>query len=160
MRGPEAAGRNKPHGRPWVPTFVGTSGCGGGGLPVWLFAFDGYTQGVADGVRELGRKGFVFQGEATKNGWADSIKPYKGINTTWLDPDTGQLFEMQFHTDDSFRINREEHGFYEIWRHPSSTLEQQNDARRESLRLWGTVDMPIGANLMTKERIRDLVATI
>lgn len=36
-----------------------------------------------------------------KNTWDDPL--YKGINSTWMD-DTGQKFEVQFHTPESFTM--------------------------------------------------------
>lgn len=38
-----------------------------------------------------------------KNSWLDNLNPYKGINTTIQSP-SGQKFELQYHTPDSFNV--------------------------------------------------------
>lgn len=124
----------------------------------WTFKFDDYVSGAEAGVRQLAREGFVFV--KGWNGWASAAEPYRGLNTTWQDPRSGQFFEMQFHTEDSFVMNRTEHPLYEKWRNPASTPEERAAAREESFKLWGTVEMPENANLLTESRIRELVATI
>jgi hypothetical protein len=124
----------------------------------WTFEFEDYVTGAEAGVRQLAREGFVYV--EGWNGWATANKPYRGLNTTWQDPRSGQFFEVQFHTKDSFVMNRTEHPLYEKWRNPASTPEEKAAAREESFKLWGTVEMPENANLLTDSRIRELVATI
>lgn len=124
----------------------------------WTFKSEDYVMGVATGVRQLAREGFEFV--SGWNGWATAAKPYRGLNTTWRDPRTGQFFEMQFHTKDSFVMNREEHPLYEKWRHPDSTPEEKAAARAESFKMWETVEMPVDADLLSENLIRELVATI
>ncbi len=46
-----------------------------------------------------------------KNSW--SGEEYKGINSQWLEPDTGQRFEVQFHTRASFEAKQLTHNAYE-----------------------------------------------
>jgi hypothetical protein len=59
---------------------------------------DRYTQGV---WADLGRlKDHGFELDKLKNSW--SGEQYKGINSQWIEPDTGQRFEVQFHTRISF----------------------------------------------------------
>ncbi len=49
-----------------------------------------------------------------KNSWIDNLDPYNGINTTIQSP-TGQKFELQYHTPDSFKIkDGEMHKIYEM----------------------------------------------
>ncbi|ADL04237.1 hypothetical protein [Lacrimispora saccharolytica] len=51
-----------------------------------------------------------------KNYWLDRQSPYKGINTTLRSPD-GQIFELQYHTPESFSIkNGKMHELYEMQR--------------------------------------------
>ena len=38
---------------------------------------------------------------------------YKGINSQWIEPDTGQRFEVQFHTGISFEAKQLTHTAYE-----------------------------------------------
>jgi hypothetical protein len=46
----------------------------------------------------------------SRNSW-DSLD-YKGVNTRWLDPD-GQVFEVQFHTQESYQAKQLTHMAYE-----------------------------------------------
>ena len=80
-----------------------------------------YTKGVqADIVRmkELG-----FELEKLKNYWLDD--QYKSINSQWIEPGTGQRFEVQFHTRISFEAKQITHGAYERLRtHQADAFEE------------------------------------
>src|SRR5256714_1715734 len=41
---------------------------------------------------------------------------YRGVNSFWHDPRTGQVFEVQVHTDASFQAKTETHHWYEVER--------------------------------------------
>src|ERR1035441_3846790 len=61
---------------------------------------------------DLGRlKDQGFELDKLKNSWSD--EQYKGINSQWIEPDTGQRFEVQFHTRISFEAKQLTHGAYE-----------------------------------------------
>ena len=48
-----------------------------------------------------------------KNYWPDKLNPYNGINTTLRAP-SGQAFELQYHTSESFKVkNGKMHELYE-----------------------------------------------
>ena len=68
-----------------------------------------YTQGVWTDIERL--KGEGFRLNALKNYWSDD--QYKGINSQWIEPDTGQRFEVQFHTRISFEAKQLTHTAYE-----------------------------------------------
>src|SRR6202035_2196098 len=68
-----------------------------------------YTQGVWADVTRLKDQGFELH--VLKNSWSDD--QYKGINSQWIEPDTGQRFEVQFHTRISFEAKQLTHGAYE-----------------------------------------------
>ncbi|MEV4706209.1 hypothetical protein [Actinoplanes sp. NPDC049316] len=108
-------------------------------------AFEGkdYIKGVEKAVAQMKDKGF--QLEKFKNYWARADKDYQGINSTWLDPKSGQYFELQFHTPESFWLNKAEHPLYEITRTPGmaeSEIQFWKDISRD---MWGTVEEPAGA---------------
>ena len=42
-----------------------------------------------------------------------AAEEYKGVNSRWRVPDSGQLFEVQFHTQASLDAKEETHGAYE-----------------------------------------------
>ena len=68
-----------------------------------------YTQGVWSDIERL--KGEGFKLHQLKNSW--SGEEYKGINSQWIEPDTGQRFEVQFHTRISFEGKQLTHNAYE-----------------------------------------------
>jgi hypothetical protein len=80
-----------------------------------------YTQGV---WAELGRlKNHGFELLKLKNSW--SSDQYKGINSQWMEPESGQRFEVQFHTRISFEAKQLTHKAYERLRtHQAGKLEQ------------------------------------
>ena len=80
-----------------------------------------YTQGVLADIARLRDQGFEL--DKLKNSWSD--EQYKGINSQWTAPDTGQQFEVQFHTRISFEAKQLTHSAYERLR------TQQADAFEE-----------------------------
>ncbi len=68
-----------------------------------------YTQGVWADIGRLKEQGFELHN--MKNSWSND--QYKGINSQWTEPDTSQLFEVQFHTRISFEAKQLTHGAYE-----------------------------------------------
>ena len=50
---------------------------------------------------------------------------YKGINSQWIDPESGQRFEVQFHTRISFEAKQLTHDAYERLRtHQADKFEE------------------------------------
>jgi hypothetical protein len=70
---------------------------------------DRYAQGVTTDVTRLTEQGFKLS--RLRNSW--SGEQYKGINSQWVEPDSGQRFEVQFHTRISFEAKQLTHGAYE-----------------------------------------------
>ena len=68
-----------------------------------------YTQGVWTDIGRL--KGQGFELDKLRNFWAN--EQYKGINSQWIEPDSGQRFEVQFHTCISFEAKQITHTAYE-----------------------------------------------
>ena len=68
-----------------------------------------YTQGVWADIEHL--KGQGFELDKLRNSWAGD--QYKGINSQWIEPDSGQRFEVQFHTRISFEAKQLTHTAYE-----------------------------------------------
>jgi len=71
-----------------------------------------YTQGVWADVERL--KGQGFELHKLKNAW--SKEEYQGINSQWIEPDSGQLFEVQFHTRISYEAKQLTHDAYKLLR--------------------------------------------
>lgn len=68
-----------------------------------------YAQGVWMDIGRLNDQGFVLQ--KLRNYWSDD--KYNGINSQWIEPDSGQRFEVQFHTSISFEAKQLTHPAYE-----------------------------------------------
>jgi hypothetical protein len=84
-----------------------------------------YTEGVSSDLERLHTHGFELM-KPLKNSWEDD--QYRGINTQWCDPDSGQRFEVQFHTFISFEAKQLTHSAYERIRDPRTP-----DAERQLL---------------------------
>jgi hypothetical protein len=68
-----------------------------------------YTPGVMADVERIEGQGFVL--DRLKNTWTSD--QYRGINTQWLEPKSGVLFEVQFHTEASLEAKELTHKAYE-----------------------------------------------
>jgi hypothetical protein len=80
-----------------------------------------YTQGVWSDIERLKDQGFELH--KLKNYW--SGEEYKGVNSQWTEPDSGQRFEVQFHTRTSFEAKQLTHDAYERLRtHQADNFEQ------------------------------------
>ena len=71
-----------------------------------------YTEGVWTDITRLKDQGFEL--EKIKNCW--SKEEYKGINSQWIEPESGQRFEVQFHTCISFEAKQLTHDAYKLLR--------------------------------------------
>ena len=80
-----------------------------------------YTQGVRADILRMQEQGFKL--DILKNSW--SSDQYKGINSQWIEPETGQRFELQFHTRISFEAKQITHSAYERLRtHQADAFEE------------------------------------
>ena len=110
-----------------------------------------YVDGVRTSVDALQRDGF--ENVTFKPSW-DDPSGYKGINSTWRDVRTGQIFEVQFHTPESFAAKMETHPLYEAQR---VTRDEAEIAARKAAQgeIFGRVPVPDGApeelGLLAKE---------
>jgi hypothetical protein len=80
-----------------------------------------------------------------KNYWLDRQSPYKGINTTLRSPG-GQIFELQYHTPESFSLkNGKMHELYERQR-PIRDLssKEYQELGNQMLKLSNSMEIPKG----------------
>jgi hypothetical protein len=106
----------------------------------FIFQDDNYSSGVLELCSILKSAGFELY--ERKNSWADESKAYQGINSSWMDPEWGQLFEVQMHTSASWKAKQESHTAYEIAEAPSSSPEDRMAALAEQDRIFGEVPVP------------------
>jgi hypothetical protein len=96
-----------------------------------------YSHGVWTDMGHLKERGFELR--ALKNSWSD--EQYKGVNSQWIEPDTGQRFEVQFHTRISFEAKQLTHDAYELLRtRPADKFEQMV---LEAFQKKVTADVPV-----------------
>jgi hypothetical protein len=100
-----------------------------------------YTQGVRADIVRLQEQGFKL--DIRKDYWSDD--QYKGFNSQWIEPASGQRFEVQFHTRVSYEAKQLTHPAYERLR------TKQADALEELLleafqqKVSAAVPIPPGA---------------
>jgi hypothetical protein len=80
-----------------------------------------YTSGVYSDCDRLAAEGFELV--ERRNSWVK--EEYKGINSRWRCAESGQLFEVQFHTRASFEAKQETHWAYERLRSGIPAAEQK-----------------------------------
>ena len=107
----------------------------------FLFVSQHYSTGVEVACSELSRSGHVLIG--FKPGWAG--EEYKGINSQWKDTATGQLFEVQFHTPDSWEAKQKTHDAYERIESPATDPAERSRLRDYQRRISARVPVPPGA---------------
>jgi hypothetical protein len=102
-----------------------------------------YAAGVNGDVNRM--RGAGLELVRIKNSW-ESIE-YKGINSQWRDNDTGQLFEVQYHTRISFEAKQMTHKAYERLR----TITSQDPANRSQVRDLHTYQREVTAHIPIPE---------
>jgi hypothetical protein len=107
----------------------------------FLFADPSYSDGVRTVESRLADKGYALVWR--KPNW--SGEEYKGINSQWCDPDSGALFEVQFHTPTSWDAKQRTHDSYEKTGNPATTTEERARLRAYQRRVSASVPVPPGA---------------
>ncbi len=111
----------------------------------YTFSFDDarYTAGTLATLRALRAQGLV--PVAVKNAWTND-KPYRGVNTTWADPRSSVLLEVQTHTPSSWGANKATHEAYERQRLTSNPPEVRAAAHAHQVEVWSRVPRPRGVD--------------
>ena len=100
-----------------------------------------YTSGVQADVARMKDQGFELM--RLKNLWNDT--DYKGINSQWRDGESGQAFEMQFHTRESFEAKQITHKAYERLRNLQTTEDESGELHDYQREVSSKIPIPIGA---------------
>jgi hypothetical protein len=77
-----------------------------------------------------------------KNSW--SSDQYKGINTRWRDTTSGELFELQFHTPESWAAKQQTHTSYERLEDPRTSHIERKQLREAQRRITSSIPQPPG----------------
>lgn len=83
-----------------------------------------YADMIKGTAQAMVDQGFTFS--RVKNTWDDyGAKAYRGVNTSVTTPE-GHVFELQFHTPESFATkDDDQHPLYEEWRLPTTTDDRK-----------------------------------
>lgn len=100
-----------------------------------------YTQGVWADIGRLEQEGF--EQRSRKNFWSND--QYKGINSQWIDPESGQRFEVQFHTRISFEAKQLTHEAYERLRIKEADKFEELVLEAFQKKVTADVSVPPGA---------------
>lgn len=95
------------------------------------------TEDVAQKMKDAG-----FEKVQWKNTWDAS--GYKGINSVWRDPHSGQLFEVQFHTFESLAAKEGTHPIYDLERLPGISQDLKSTLGDLQRRVFDRVTRPPG----------------
>jgi hypothetical protein len=109
----------------------------------FVVADGAYTSGVNGIIRDLTERGYEPTGPL-KNTWGSD--GYQGINSNWVDPQSGRIIEVQFHTDSSLAAKMEAHGLYEQSRLPGLDSDTVARLEAEQSEIFGRVEQPGGAS--------------
>lgn len=100
-----------------------------------------YSGGVQHAVDTLVDQGY--EPVKFKNFWGG--EGYQGINSMWRDPQTGQVFEVQFHTQESFDAKMTTHDLYEQARLPDTSPAERDRLNSQQDETFDNVPRPPGA---------------
>jgi len=103
--------------------------------------FDYYTAEVDAGHERLADAGY--ERIETKPSW-DSDQ-YKGVNSQWREPSDGVMFEVQFHTEESWDAKQKTHDAYERIQEPGTSVEEIERLRDYQRWVSAQVQIPAGA---------------
>jgi len=84
------------------------------------------------------------------NAWFKGDGSYKGLNVTFETP-TGQQFELQFHTKETFRIKTETHDLYEASRAANATKELKAANAAKQIEYYKKIKIPKDLKLLENE---------
>jgi hypothetical protein len=100
---------------------------------------DRYTEGLYADCQRLDQWGFERVDRVSS--WP--AKEYKGINTRWRVPGSGQLFEVQFHTAASLEAKEVTHPAYEKLRIGTPSPAEQRELEDFQKRITARVPIPL-----------------
>jgi hypothetical protein len=104
------------------------------------FDRDDYTDGYWNTLDCIERHGYEM--EFSRNSWEGT--QYKGINTRWRTP-AGQIFEVQFHTPESFEAKQLTHTAYERIRSPVASDQERDELYQFQSEVSASIPVPADA---------------
>ncbi|KJK43434.1 hypothetical protein UK23_33230 [Lentzea aerocolonigenes] len=99
-----------------------------------------YTAGVRAMMDDLVSAGFT--PVKILNFWDKDQRAYLGVNTRWRDPHSGLVFEVQFHTPETWLVKNVTHDAYENRQDPRLTPQQRQAWDDYEWRYFGLAHIP------------------
>ncbi len=110
-----------------------------------IFAIEDYQNGFKNTLESLESQNYKI--EIIWNAWKNENKDwdsgYRGINATIISSQN-QIFELQFHTTESFRLKTETHGLYEEKRSQKTSRERVIEILQITRKLAADIERPKG----------------
>jgi hypothetical protein len=100
-----------------------------------------YSSTVSQTVERLRTEGYELV--KFKDTWGD--EGYKGINSSWVDPSTGRVIEVQFHTAESFAAKTASHDIYDQLRTPDLPADEVARLTEQTKEIFADLEIPPGA---------------
>jgi hypothetical protein len=107
----------------------------------FILDYESYTENVEIGQERLSDAGYDHI--ETKPSW--DKKEYKGVNSRWREPSTDVMFEVQFHTQESWDAKQKTHEAYEKIEALGTSIEDVERLRAYQREVTAEVRIPQGA---------------
>jgi hypothetical protein len=107
----------------------------------FCYSEEGYTSGVLEDCVRLQDRGL--QPFDRVSSW--EAEEYKGVNSRWREPESGLLFEVQFHTRASFEAKQITHAAYERLRSPATSDNERDELQEFQRKVSAAIPIPPGA---------------
>jgi len=107
----------------------------------FILDFEQYTETVKVGQERLDAAGYDHV--ETKPGWDGD--EYKGVNSRWREPTGGTMFEVQFHTRESWDAKQKTHEAYKKIHVIGTSIEDVERLRAYQREVSSRVHIPPGA---------------
>ncbi len=107
----------------------------------FLFDAEHYSSGVAEVSQKLADHGYDLR--LTNPSWKSD--EYRGVNTRWFDSEHDVLFEVQFHTPESWEGKQKTHDIYEKLSDTRTPPQERAQLEREQRQISAAIPVPPGA---------------
>jgi len=113
----------------------------------FVLPFEIYAEGFRETINRLYKIGCQIPAHRVWNTWKivgiRRDRGYRGINITVLSSQK-QIFELQFHTSESYRFKTETHDLYKEARNRETLPERRNEIREEFIKKAKEILIPKG----------------
>jgi hypothetical protein len=108
----------------------------------FIFPTEDYTAGVVNAIQRLRSDGYDLR--LIKPSW--DAEDYRGVNSRWCDTESKVLFEVQFHTPESWDAKQRTHDIYEKLCDIRTTPVEREKLEEEQQLIVAAVPVPPGVD--------------